>query len=1058
MNPEDFSRDDLLPNLSPIVAGIGCLVALVLWILRLRAPGRLPALGPAWHLIGFVVAASAFWLAFQCSGQFISYATSWPLWALAVAGAFAAEIIVLLYGFEKTLVRPVRGRWLLGLRLTALLVLILILAQPVLSFLESREIEREIAILVDESDSMLLADQRLSATEILDRAELLEVEAAQNRPPLGDVRILTENLEEQLGAEISALSSAPSLQAGLEGRAEQLPETFVSLRGTNTALQDHLDQITLDKLPGDVRNRVEDYKKRTRDGLPRIFTTAEESANKGNANELSRQLQVAREEIRAILETLPTTLAKADEAFYQGLGEDVRNEVNLAAATPRLELAREILNASVSPQTQEGEVADPTLSSEEGLPLWEALQENYNLRLFRFDREITQMPSPEEGEWAGEIGSVPTRAQTDLTGALEYIIENTAPESLAGVLLLSDGRHNGGLLPEDSLRQLAVQNTPLSAVPIGGKTGPVDISLLNLRAPESIYLDDRVVVSAEAKLDGMLGKKVKAELVSNEEVVDTIEIDVTDVNFRTEIRFVHRPEEKGILDYKIRLEPDEREIFQNNNEWDFKIAVTDDRTNVLLVDSYPRWEFRYLRNLFYGRDKSVHLQYVLLNPDEIHRGRRPQPTAASATRKFGEATATMLPQTSEEWQLFDVIILGDIAPGALTLRDWNAIEEAVNRRGALLVCVAGARHMPHGFENETLQSLLPITYTPTGTVQLDSPEKAYHIELTSAGQSHSVTSQSTSRSLNQERWAGFQKMRWRFQPDGVKETAEVLAYARPEGAPAIYETVTPDSSPGSVEAAIERLANRKELERENALISTIRAGLGKVLMLNFDETWRFRYGVGDTYHHRFWGQVTRWGAGDNLRSGNELVRLGSDRLSYTPNDSIEVTAKILDAERRPIMDADVDVEMWRNDERIGTQKMSYRSESSGIYETSLGGLSEEGEYELRLVGDDVEKSLQDSPDAEEFVSTELLVVTTRNPVELAELTSDREFLKRATSLTGGEMVELGNLDALLTSFGAPKETLTERRNITLWDTWPLLLTFLGVLTTEWILRRRSGLV
>lgn len=86
------------------------------------------------------------------------------------------------------------------------------------------------------------------------------------------------------------------------------------------------------------------------------------------------------------------------------------------------------------------------------------------------------------------------------------------------------------------------------------------------------------------------------------------------------------------------------------------------------------------------------------------------------------------------------------------------------------------------------------------------------------------------------------------------------------------------------------------------------------------------------------------------------------------------------------------------------------------------------------------------------------MVTSRNPVELAELTADRDFLVRATSITGGKVAELGDLSPLIGSFGAPKETLTERRNVTLWDTWPLLLAFLGFLTAEWIVRRRSGLV
>ncbi|MDF1861517.1 MAG: hypothetical protein P1U87_14970 [Verrucomicrobiales bacterium] len=1059
MNPEDYSRDDLVNNLSPALAAVGALTALLLWIITLVVRRRFPQLAPLWIAAGLVLAGLAIWLTLQFLGTFLSLATSWPLLVLVMGGALAAELLVLLYNFERTLVKPVRGRWLLALRLGALAILILILAQPVRSFLESREIDREIAILIDESDSMLLSDQRLSSSETLDRAELLQVGAAQDRPAFQSVSSYTNELSDRISKELNGMKSAPNAMAGLENRAAQLPAFFTEITEANTALTGTLTNIQSTSLPGEAKSRVDDYLKRSRDGLSRIIAAAKTASESGNAEELLKQLEVALTELKGITDTLEQTSAKADESFYVSLDETARQKIQEAAATPRLELAREILSREVlateppNPLSESGETARGNLLSQ--------LRENYNLRIFRFAREVTQIAMGDGEEivsWTGEMGAEPENAQTDLTGALEYVLENTAPESLAGVLLLSDGRHNGGALPEDSLRQLAVQNTPLSAVPIGGQLGPVDISLLNVKAPESIYLDDRVIVAAEAKLDGLLGQKVKAELFCNGEVADTIEIDVTDVSFRTELRFVHRPEEKGILDYQIRLQPDDREIFKNNNDWNFKVAVTDDRTNVLLVDGYPRWEFRYLRNLFYGRDKSVHLQYVLLNPDEIHRGRKADPVAASATRPFGEAEATSLPANADEWGLFDVIILGDVSPSALTREDWAAIEETVTRRGAMLVCIAGARHMPHGIEQETLQNLLPISYTPRTSVQLESPEPAFHIELTGPGQNHAVTSQSTSRALNLERWADFQPMRWRFAHDGVKDTAEVLAYARPVGSPGINQAASPDGSPGSVEAALEQLANRKQIEKDNALISTIRAGLGKVLMLNFDQTWRLRYGVGDTYHHRFWGQVTRWGAGENLRSGNELVRLGSDRLTYTPNDPVEVSAKVLDENRRPVTDAEIEVEVWKDDERISRQKLSYRTDSSGVYETSISGLRDEGEYQLKLVGESVDAGVASFPDGPESIETQFLVVTTRNPVELAELTADRNFLNRSATLTGGRVAELNQLETLLDSFGAPKETLTERRNVTLWDTWPLLLTFLGFITTEWILRRRSGLV
>lgn len=1057
MNTDDFSRTDLIDSLGPFLSGPGLLACALLWLLTVKLRGRFPGARPVLSFLGFMLSSAACWLAFQFLGAFFALATSWSLPVIALLGGAASEAIVWIYGFEKSLVTPRRGRFLLGLRLGALVILLLILVQPVRSFIEEREISREVAVLIDDSDSMRLSDRRLTPAQKLDRAALLGVAGLEQRPALAAIGREATALDAALAAEANALRSAPDLATGLEGRAARLPEFFKSLETERAALTRELSDTLASNLPGEVKGKLDDYLKRTRDGLSRIFPLAAAAFASGNGDELVKQLEVARNELAPLVQTIASTASKADEAFYDSLDGPTRKFVDEAAATSRAELAKRVLSAPMpaaeetgAQEGQEGQVADATLLSR--------LRERYNLRYYHFARDVTQITDPLETADAVEIGAKPENAQTDFTGALEHVLGNTSPESLAGVLLLGDGRHNGAALPEDSLRQLAVRNAPLSAVPLGADLGPVDISLLSLSAPESIYLDDRVVVTATAKLDGFLGEKVVAELVSGDEAIDTVTIDVTDVSLRTEIHFVHKPEAKGIQDYQVRLKPDEREIFKENNSWDFKVAVTDDRTNVLLVDGFPRWEFRYLRNLFYGRDKSVHLQYVLLNPDQIHRGPQPPTVYASASRPFGEAEATNLPQIHSEWQRFDVIILGDIPPNALSARDLASIEEAVTKRGALLVCVAGPRYMPHGHDSRVLQDLLPIAYTPGSATRYETPEEAYRIHLTATGREHAVTSQSTSRALNEELWATFPPMRWRYSGAKLKDTAEVLAYAHPVGAAPTAAGFTPDGSPGSVEAAIQQLANQKNVEAENAVVSTIRAGLGKVLLLHFDQTWRFRYGVGDTYHHRFWGQVTRWGAGPNLRSGNDFVRLGTDRLSYTPNDAIEVTAKILDPDRRPVTDAGVEVEIWKDGERLRKQRLSYRTDSSGLYETSLSGLDEEGEYELKLVGEEVDEALAAVPDGPTEISTELLVVTTRNPIELAELTADRDFLNRATTLTGGKLAELDDLASLVDSFGAPKEVLKERRNVTLWDKWPLLLAFFGLLTTEWVTRRRSGLV
>jgi hypothetical protein len=1136
MPPELTSRPDLLEPgwLTTVLVGPAAIALAMLWAWSVRLRGRRHQPGPDGEAsnagfsplrlgLGFVFAAVAtvsLWCGFQFLAQFLTLGTNWSLWVPAILGGLALELIAFLYQLEKNLVTRNRGRLILGLRIAALIALVLILVEPILSSLVDREINREVAILIDDSASMQLSDQRLSISEMLDRADVFQIPAVADRPALGQWQQELKRTRNQISAAAAAHRAA--LPAPPISQRDQLSTTLDSAGNDIAAIADHL-AATLDAankagITQDDRNRLNNLRTQLADQI------------RGQLSDVEQQLD---SEPEAASNTLGAVVAKLDQidaewqasattfdiAWYQKLDEAARNSIAEAAARPRLELALQTLQQRVElpqndskPEGEDKQQPQSDADSESTTPeattetVLAQLSERYNLRLHHFARttgettDITTLlpsdgpgregfqplsvdeqsgtnlqpvsvdkPSSDDPKEGKPTNNKPNKeaetSLTDLSTALSHVLDNTSPESLAGVLLLSDGRHNGPVPPEDALRRMGVQKSPLGAVAIGGRLGPIDASILSLSAPESIYLGDRVAVRAQVKLDGLRGKKVKAMLRNGEEIVDEETIDVADVNQRSELRFVHLPDQKGIFDYSVELEPLESELFDSNNRWDFKLAVTDERTNVLLVDSYPRWEFRYLRNLFYGRDKSVHLQYVLLNPDTIADYSPPQTITASATRDFGDAEAHRLPVSEDEWRLFDVIIFGDIAPGSIPTETWEIISRSVEERGALFVSVAGQRFMPHAFTNSSFQRLMPITWQESKDTNLESPEDAYHIELSNEGRAHPITRQSSSRSENSRIWGGLQPMHWRFVPETVKDGADVLAFARPSADDGSRDTNSSNpnaaalnGSPDSVEAAIERLANRKTYERDHALITSQRVGLGKVVSLGFDSTWRMRYGIGDTLHHRFWGQVVRWGTGDNLRSGNDFVRLGTDRLSYTPSDQINVIVKLLDEERRPIIDGEIFAIVRKDFETVTRQRLSYRSASNGIYETSFTDLPGAGEYQIEIEGDAIEKAIA-ADESGEFDSlvTEFMVVNTRSPVELAELTADRDFLSQAARLTGGSMVEVDKITSLIDLFGAPRETLRERRDVTLWDTWPLLLTFLGLVTTEWIVRRRSGL-
>ena len=77
-------------------------------------------------------------------------------------------------------------------------------------------------------------------------------------------------------------------------------------------------------------------------------------------------------------------------------------------------------------------------------------------------------------------------------------------------------------------------------------------------------------------------------------------------------------------------------------------------------------------------------------------------------------------------------------------------------------------------------------------------------------------------------------------------------------------------------AGVEVLAVHKDSENKFGrmpLLATRTYGAGKVLFMGTDGAWRWRRGVEDKYHYRFWGQVVRWMAYQRNMAKGETMRL-----------------------------------------------------------------------------------------------------------------------------------------------------------------------------------------
>lgn len=1009
----------------------------------------------------FVFAAFCIWSVFQAVARRVELATPLPLWCLALAGALGLESCLFLYQRERRMTRPRIGYSMLVLRLFLFLLLLLLLAQPVVVSAVRRKIERQVVVLLDDSASMHFTDRNLTPSERLALAELFGFEKARSRPHLDHLFTDLQRWQRELSAESQRIAALTVVEDRGSGKT---PET------AGSSAQRLLDAIVrqatehasaLSRLAGDVERLDEKTRKNLlglqamlRDGVLPRDGQGPTPRPQVTLSQLQDRLRTVLDRIGRALEYLPAVSTGLDESFFGSLSAEEQSQVNAIALKTRAQAAEQVLTRQNDP----GETS-----------LLERLKRTYRFRLIRFGKgqvedgleEWIRRPASTNvvagsGAPSARRADLWLREGTDIAGALEYVLDRVPTEELAGVILLSDGQHNAESGVESAAARLGALAVPVRAVVLGGREPPPDASILNVRAPDSLYVGDKLVVRADLKFDGLRGRSVKVRLYQGEVVVQEETVQVSESAWRTSLRLAHKPEGRGTLAYRLEIEPQEGETFMENNTWRFEVGVTDDRTNVLLVEDRPRWEFRYLRNLFYGRDKSVHLQFVLIHPDRVEGAPTGAVVRASAARKFGDAEANALPDSVEEWRMFDVIILGDLPPETLSEDALAVVRDCVAERGALLVVIAGPNYMPHVWKSPILKELLPILYEEQMQPLTKGPEEKYRLRLTPDGRNHVAMQLSASAAETEDIWAKVPDLYWRHPIADSKDSATILAFAEPVGERSdVLDALARGKSPSELSSLLDE---HLRLRRKNALILFHQYGHGKVLMLNFDLTWRLRYGVGDLYHHRFWGQVLRWGAGESLRSGTEFVRLGTDRLTYLPDERVKIIARVLSPEYKPLPKARVWVDITREGGETMRRQLEYRRDSNGIFEALLDPYPVAGRYRVVLGGEGLSPFVHtDDTNRVETIETEFTVAPTRSPVELAELTADPGLLTKIATMTGGSVVGLASGYDELLRFGEGSRVVEERREIQLWNSWPLFLLIVGAVTSEWILRKRGGL-
>ncbi len=609
------------------------------------------------------------------------------------------------------------------------------------------------------------------------------------------------------------------------------------------------------------------------------------------------------------------------------------------------------------------------------------------------DNDLLVLPFATPGADGGLSG-------TNLEAPLSELLERET--NLRAVVMLSDGDFNTGQPPVAAAQKMRLRGVPLFTIPVGSETRLPDLDLLSVSAPTYGIVGENVQIpfTIRSSLNRQVRTIVRLRDESGRERTKDI---VLPPNAETYDSILWRLESEGSSTLELSIPVADGELVATNNSREFTIAGRPERIRVLVVESLPRWEFRFLRNAL-SRDPGVELSCLLFHP---------QLGPAEGRDYISE-----FPSDLEDIAKFDVIFLGDVgvAKDQLTVEQCALIRGLVENQASGVVFLPGPQGNQFSLLDTELGDLMPVTLDEERKGGFPEPV-ASALNLTSEGRASLLTMLGENEEENPEIWRRLPGFHWHAPVIRAKGGTEVLAVH--------------GSRRGGRYGPI-------------PLIVTKAAGNGKVLFMGIDSAWRWRRGVEDLYHYRFWGQVARWMSYQRNMAAGQRVRLFFTPERPEPGATVTLNANAFDPNGAPLEKGTVSVDVTSPDGR--SQRIELQKN-----DTAWGAFS--GRFRVDLPG---AWQLRATAGGADDQPVETTILAQGVEIEKTGQPARPEVLDEMARVSRGRSILPDQLATLIKEINALPEPRPMESRIPLWSHWGTVLGLVILLGIFWTGRKFNG--
>jgi len=671
--------------------------------------------------------------------------------------------------------------------------------------------------------------------------------------------------------------------------------------------------------------------------------------------------------------------------------------LSIATLRPQQNIVAVVIDDSKSMSTSEnGKARKDQVLDTLNSGLLNSLKSKFQVRLYRLGDHLERVENPSKLN-----ASLPA---THIGEGLKEVLADSATLPIGAVVLLSDGADNSGGIDLDTISDIKRQRIPIHTVGFGRERMAHDIEMTDVQIAARSLAKSRLQAQVTFHQWGLKGDKARLVVRDSGKVLTSRDIVLQGDGAAQTETVPFNAGDAGVKNLQFSIDALPEEENKNNNALTRVLYVDNATPRVLYMEGEPRWDFKFIRRAVED-DKNIALYTIVRTTQNKIYTQVPDDKHPELNNGF--------PTKVDDLFGFQGLILGSVEANYFTPAQQDMIQQFVDRRGGGLLFLGGRTALADGgYEKAPFADLLPVRLPEHKDTFHRDPATA---ELTPAGRDSLITRIEDNPEANVERWKKLPYL-MNFQEAGQPKPGALV------------------------------LADMSASGHKLPLLITQNYGRGRtaVFATGGDWRWQMLQPLEDMSHELFWRQLLRWLVSDTPTR----VVTSIPRPVLYDDGHVHLRAEVRDTTFLPTSDATIQARIVGPDG--GSQSVDLHPDSleQGVYSADWDA-GQAGSYVAEITATRGQQELGRD------------VITFRREDGVAEnfhLEQNRDLLEKLSSQTGGKYYRPDQVSRLGEDISYSDAGITVRETRDLWDMPIVFFLVLLLCCTEWVLRRRWGVV